>query len=176
MGVRATYGKIDKNGNVHCTSVQWSSFVDRNFGQFLKQQLDNGADLVETTKDAFSKITENAHILYFENYEAMVDPGYEIPCQMISDDYAVFGNEKYDDERNKDNVRTAAELAEMNWTAERYIENFHSQDGISMFYDENDPQFITFFYWDRDNPYNNFFEKISLVDLANGVETTKYKR
>lgn len=168
MGMRATFAHIDTKGTLNMISVQWATQIDKNLSLALRDHKDPASALSRL----FKKVTTSFdHISALDLVPAdysrarNVKMGYGFYAQgphIDQDDYKV--KSRY--------TNTEAMKAGGHY---RLIQDFHTEDGLSVVVDQRTPEQVTFAWED----YNKglVWQTVQVSDLVTeGFETDYHGR
>lgn len=178
MGMRANFSKIDRNGKITCTSVQWATQVDRILAEQLKAVRE--PEMQWIMKRVFNKITKFHHISALEllsdakaKRAGFSDSEFSKAGTMLAVSGMREDEVKYYYDTLEDRTAGKRKLKNLNKTATEFFTNYHFQDGLSVIYDERFPNVLTFAYESEKegNVDGVKFQRVTLENLRNGWET-----
>lgn len=164
MGMRATFAHIDTKGTLNMTSVQWCTGIDKNLSLALRDHKDPASALSRL----FKKVTTS-----FDHISALdLVPADYVGARNVKMGYGFYAQGPQIDEDDDYKVKSRYTDTEATKAGGHYrlIQNFHTEDGLSVVVDQRDPEQITFAWED----YNKglVWQTVKVSDLvAEGFES-----
>lgn len=186
MGMRATFGRIDTNGNVKATSVQWSTMFDENLCNAVGSiDGDVHADLVKARMDCvrniFSHITTKYdHVSCVDSVDAMSSREYQSEEILEGTKLCVIGGcarDSFDDDENDTLTNVLANMVDKRDYEEIFTYHLDG-NSIGAVYDERVPEIVTFFWRDYDKDGNYFInhEAMNIANMSAGDRCVGFQR
>ena len=168
MGMRSSLVYINKNGKATLTTVQWATYLDKNFAAVTKDK--PPAQRKREIGNLLKHISENyTHVSAVETF----DKDYPVGEESVKFENFVISRPDETDYNNGElkNMPTGS-VPHDDYSK---FANIHLDDGIGVIYDERDTEGLTYFYNSTDeNNYNvkPVFDYVKYSDLNNFSEYT----
>ena len=176
MGMRSTIAYTDKAGVTKVTSAQWVTQLDYNMSLDFASRKPDAADNARRVGEMFKSITDNyEHISSLDRLSQEEREKENISYKSMGDDteFCAVGGQPRDGRYAfpAEDYTRGPELSQEE--RDRFITEYHMDDGIGASYDERDPGKLTYFYAD-DATGEVVMQEVTMAQIRAGATTKGY--